>query len=135
MRFIDAGCMSFLTTLSQRKTAIFVLFRFHLTSCTRLADLIGFDGYLNQSAPFLPEEHQVVWKSERRYPDFSFNNDKPSACTYPRFWDDSGSEVLKNAGSDNFSKTFDKLETCYDSEFDQVGRLVIFVHLSMLILP
>ncbi|KAG9828273.1 hypothetical protein KCU68_g14207, partial [Aureobasidium melanogenum] len=24
-----------------------------------MADLIGFDGYLNESTPFLPEEHQV----------------------------------------------------------------------------
>ncbi|KAH0142689.1 putative alpha 1,3 glucan synthase, partial [Aureobasidium melanogenum] len=41
-----------------------------------MADLIGFDGYLNESTPFLPEEHQVMWKTERQYPDFAFGNTK-----------------------------------------------------------
>jgi len=88
-----------------------------------MADLIGFDGYLNESTPFLPEEHEVVWKTERHYPDFAFGNTKTSTCVLPRFWDESGSLVKQGANSDEFSATFDKLSSessCYDSDFDQV---------------
>jgi len=87
-----------------------------------MADLIGFDGYLNESTPFLPEEHEVVWKTERHYPDFAFGNTKTSTCVLPRFWDESGSLVKQGANAD-FSATFDKLLSelsCYDSDFDQV---------------
>jgi len=89
-----------------------------------MADLIGFDGYLNESTPFLPEEHQVVWKTERQYPDFEFGNTRISPCELPRFWDESGSQVQTHDNSDEFSYTFDNLTSlgsCFDSDFDQVG--------------
>jgi alpha-1,3-glucan synthase len=94
-----------------------------------MADLIGFDGYMNESTPFLPEEHEVSWKTDRHYPDFAFGNTKTSTCVLPRFWDESGSLVKPGAHSDNFSATFDKLSSlssssgCYDSDFDQVGDI------------
>ncbi|KAG9926214.1 putative alpha 1,3 glucan synthase, partial [Aureobasidium melanogenum] len=94
-----------------------------------MADLIGFDGYLNESTPFLPEEHQVIWKTERQYPDFAFGNTKTSPCELPRFWDESGSQVQKGAHSDNFSTTFDtlsSLSSCFDSDFDQYGDTEAF---------
>jgi hypothetical protein len=91
-----------------------------------MADLIGFDNFLNESAPFVPEEHEVVWKMDRHYPDFAFGNNKTSPCVLPRFWDESGSLVKQGANTDEFSATFDKLSSsssCYDSDFDQVGRI------------
>lgn len=81
-----------------------------------MADLIGFKGFLNETAPFEPKEHQVEWKSNRTYLDFSFQNDYSETCDYPNFWNESGNRVLKELDS-NFSK----LVGCYKSEFDQVG--------------
>ncbi|KAG9942709.1 putative alpha 1,3 glucan synthase, partial [Aureobasidium melanogenum] len=94
-----------------------------------MADLIGFDGYLNESTPFLPEEHQVVWKTERQYPDFEFGNTRISPCELPRFWDESGSQVQTHDNSDEFSYTFDNLTSlgsCFDSDFDQYGDTEAF---------
>ena len=78
----------------------------------------GFEGFLNQTAPFTPAEHKVEYKTSRQYADFSFgsNNYKPQ-CTYPRFWNGSGQRVLKGSGSGD---GFDDLSGCYDSDFDQV---------------
>ncbi len=39
-----------------------------------MGDLIGFDGYLNTTTPFLLSEHEVQWKTDRHYTDFSFGN-------------------------------------------------------------
>ncbi|TID22987.1 glycosyltransferase family 5 protein [Venturia nashicola] len=83
-----------------------------------MADLIGFEGFLNVSTPFLPQEHKVLYKTNREYHDFKFGNDYKADCTYPRFWNGSGQRVLK--GSD---PEFDKLGGCYDSEFDQYGDI------------
>ncbi|PWY72970.1 alpha-1,3-glucan synthase, partial [Aspergillus heteromorphus CBS 117.55] len=58
-----------------------------------MGDLIGFDGYLNTTAPFTVKEHQVVWKSERQYVDFRFGNDYNDTCDYPRFWFENGYPV------------------------------------------
>jgi hypothetical protein len=94
-----------------------------------MADLIGFDKYLNESTPFLPEEHEVAWKTDRHYPDFAFGNTKTSTCVLPRFWDESGSLVKAGTNTDEFSATFDKLSSlssssgCYDSDFDQVSHI------------
>jgi len=68
-------------------------------------------GYLNDSTPFAAEEHDVVWKSDRRYHDFMQSDQELGACEYPRFWDDEGHQVT------NLS---DLLVGCRDSEFDQV---------------
>lgn len=80
-----------------------------------MGDLIGFEGFLNDSAPFRPEEHQVQWKSDRQYTDFSFGNNYKQKCDYPGFWNESGFPVLKDS-----NEVFSKLVGCYDSEFDQV---------------
>ncbi|CRG86853.1 alpha-1,3-glucan synthase [Talaromyces islandicus] len=62
-----------------------------------MGDLIGFDGYLNTTAPFAYNEHQVQWKSSRQYADFSFD-----------------------------SYVYSELKGCYDSEFDQYGDVEAF---------
>jgi len=76
-----------------------------------MGDLMGFKGYLNQSTPFDNEEHDVIWKSETRYHDYSQSDEKLEKCEYPRFWDDHGHQVT------NLSDFF---VGCRDSEFDQV---------------
>ena len=80
-----------------------------------MGDLLGFEGFLNETAPFRPEEHKVQWKSNRQYLDFSFGNTYNDTCAYPNFWNESGQPVLKDS-----DKTFSRLVGCYDSEFDQV---------------
>ena len=85
-----------------------------------MGDLIGFEGYLNESTPFEPQEHNALWKTDRQYLDFSIGNTKLSTCEYPRFWNESGGRVLQGANTDDFSKNFDELKGCYDSDFDQV---------------
>lgn len=80
-----------------------------------MGNLIGFGGFLNDTAPFRPGEHKALYKTERQYHDFNFKNDYKPQCDYPRFWNESGGRVLK--GSD---ATFDQLVGCFDSEFDQV---------------
>jgi alpha-1,3-glucan synthase len=82
-----------------------------------MGDLIGFEGFLNETAPFRPEEHKVQWKSSRQYTDFSFGNNYKETCEYPRFWNESGLPVLKDS-----NEVFAKLVGCYDSEFDQVSN-------------
>jgi alpha-1,3-glucan synthase len=84
-----------------------------------MGDLLGFEGFLNETAPFRPEEHKVQWKSSRQYTDFSFGNNYKDNCDYPRFWNESGLPVLKDS-----NENFAKLVGCYDSEFDQVSYAV-----------
>ncbi|KAK0927193.1 hypothetical protein LTR29_017683 [Friedmanniomyces endolithicus] len=82
-----------------------------------LGDLMGFEGYLNESTPFAAEEHDVIWKSERRYHDFFQSNEELDTCDYPRFWGDKGHQV------NNLSHL---LAGCRDSEFDQYGEVSSF---------
>ena len=81
-----------------------------------MADLIGFNGYPNETTPFNQSEHKVFWKSNVTYLDFSFQNDYQKECEYPRFWNESGQRVLKQ-----LDQNFSKLVGCFDSEFDQVS--------------
>ncbi|KAJ9148772.1 Alpha-1,3-glucan synthase [Coniochaeta hoffmannii] len=83
-----------------------------------LGDLLGFEGYLNESAPFKPEEHKVVWKSDRRYLDFSIGETYNETCEFPRFWYETGYPV-----DDDVNKMF---KGCYDGEFDQFGDTEAF---------
>ena len=83
-----------------------------------LGDLIGFDGYLNSTAPFTLQEHQVQWKSDRRYWDFDFGNSYNKTCDYPRFWNETGFPVDKSV--------VNRMLGCYDSEFDQYGDTEAF---------
>lgn len=80
-----------------------------------MGDLIAFTGFENASTPFDPKEHTALWKTDRRYPDFTFDNTYNPTCQYPRFWNESGGLVLPQLNS-NFSE----LVGCYESEFDQV---------------
>ena len=84
-----------------------------------MADLIGFDGFPNQTATFSEEEHKVSWKSNITYLDFTFGNDYEDDCEYPRFWNASGHRVLKELATGP-DQNFSKLVGCYNSDFDQV---------------
>lgn len=81
-----------------------------------MGDLVGFKGYLNASAPYVPaHEHEAVWKSStgRRYHDFNFGTTFNSTCeNFPRLFWDNGSEVT--------SAVYDTFGGCYDGDFDQV---------------
>jgi len=77
-----------------------------------MGDLLGFEGYLNETAPFAPEEHKVVWKSSRRYLDFDIGTEYNEICNLPRFWNETGERVEQ--------VWLDEFGGCYNSEFDQV---------------
>ncbi|KAI9745457.1 MAG: hypothetical protein M1818_000991 [Claussenomyces sp. TS43310] len=85
-----------------------------------LGDLIGFDGYLNASTPFTYQEHDALWKSDRRYWDFDVENEWQDACDvdYPRFWGDTGEMVGRNVT--------DLMTGCMKSDFDQYGDVASF---------
>jgi alpha-1,3-glucan synthase len=81
-------------------------------------DLIGFEGYLNTSAPFSFQEHVAVWKGPRRYWDFDISEQVVEDCHYPRFWDEFGNPVGSNVT--------DLMKTCLASDFDQYGDVASF---------
>jgi alpha-1,3-glucan synthase len=83
-----------------------------------LGDLLGFDGYLNISAPFTTQEYQVQYKSSRQYVDFSFGDTYNSSCKYPQFYNETGYPVD--------SYVYDELKGCYNSDFDQYGDIEAF---------
>ncbi|EXJ83816.1 alpha-1,3-glucan synthase [Capronia coronata CBS 617.96] len=83
-----------------------------------LGDLVGFDGYLNTTAPFTLEEHHVQWKTSRHYHDFNIGNNYNKTCKYPKFWLETGYPV-----GDDVTK---QMVGCYDSEFDQYGDTEAF---------
>lgn len=80
-----------------------------------MSDLLGFEGYLNGTAPFKWDEHKAVWKSSRRYWDFDVSNDKLSDCDgdWPKFWAKDATMIGSNV-TDNF-------KNCRKSEFDLVS--------------
>lgn len=83
-----------------------------------LGDLIGFQGYLNETTPFLLKEHQVLWKSGQQYWDFDIGNEYDESCTYPRFWNETGYPI------DQALK--DEMKGCFTSDFDQYGDTEAF---------
>jgi alpha-1,3-glucan synthase len=83
-----------------------------------MSDLIGFEGYMNASTPFLTTEHQVQWKSDRQYLDFAFGNEYNETCEYPRFYNETGYPVGEDVTS--------QLVGCFNSEFDQYGDVEAF---------
>lgn len=83
-----------------------------------MGDLIGFEGYLNESAPFNPTEYKVLWKSSREYLDFSFGNTYNDTCEFPRFWNETGYPVD--------SSVYEMLVGCHDSDFDHFGDTEAF---------
>jgi alpha-1,3-glucan synthase len=80
-----------------------------------MSDLIGFEGFLNESTPFRTEEHKVVWKNDMRYPDFDIGNDYNETCPYPQFWYEDGTRINPEG-----------LTGCYNSDFDQYGDIEAF---------
>lgn len=111
--------MSSLTRLAQRKSANERaredLTGGHKLIVNSLADLVGFEGFLNTTTPFEPKEHQAVWKTDHTYLDFTFQNTYNQTCEYPRFWNESGNIVLRDS-----DPVFSQLVGCFDSEFDHV---------------
>ena len=79
-----------------------------------MSDLLGFKGYLNESTPFREEEHEVLYKSSRVYPDFSFSNEYNETCDFPQFWFEDGTKITP------------PLKGCYNSDFDQFGDIEAF---------
>lgn len=77
-----------------------------------MGDLIGFQGFLNETTPFVTGEHPVTWKSERRYLDFDVGYSYNETCEFPRLWDETGYPV----GQDVMTQ----FKGCYDGDFDQV---------------
>ncbi|CAJ2501836.1 Uu.00g046890.m01.CDS01 [Anthostomella pinea] len=83
-----------------------------------MGDLVGFDGYLNESTPFVTGEHPVLWKSDRRYLDFDIGFDYNETCEFPRLWAEDGYLI-----SDDVMNEF---KGCYDGDFDQFGDTEAF---------
>ena len=84
-----------------------------------LGDLLGFEGYLNETTPFTLDEHRVLWKDpQRHYYDFSYGNTYNKSCEYPRFWNETGFPIDQDIA--------DRMDGCFDSEFDQYGDTEAF---------
>ncbi|KKY18703.1 putative alpha-glucan [Phaeomoniella chlamydospora] len=81
-----------------------------------MGDLLSFENYVNSSAPFTWNEYDVLWKSDRRYHDFSIKNDVNSSCEFPRMWEETGHPV----GQDILSK---QQAGCKESDFDAFGDM------------
>ncbi|KAJ7063334.1 modular protein with glycoside hydrolase family 13 and glycosyltransferase family 5 domains [Mycena amicta] len=86
-----------------------------------MADLIGFQGYLNTSTPFELAEHNAVWKDPKytpwnftKYRDFSLINERNTSCVMPDFWNDDGTRVVLDT------------DGCLESDFDQYGDMEAF---------
>ena len=59
----------------------------------RMGNLVGFEGFLNDSTPFSLDEHKATWRGERQYSDFKWNNEYNNSCELPRFWGEDGFPV------------------------------------------
>ena len=77
-----------------------------------MRDLVGFQRFLNQTAPFSWHEHDYVWKTDRRYHDFQPGNAENTSRQYPRMYEESGLLI----GTD----VTENMDGCRESEFDQV---------------
>ncbi|KAJ5907643.1 hypothetical protein N7495_000325 [Penicillium taxi] len=97
------------------KRGMYVIFD---NTVSTMGDLIGFEGYLNTTTPFLLTEHRAQWKSDRQYVDFHFGNSYNETCDYPQFWNETGFPVGHHV--------LNKLKGCYDSDFDQYGDIEAF---------
>lgn len=87
-----------------------------------MGDLIGFEGFLNTTTPFLFGEHNGVWKSDRRYLDFDMINEEyEGPCDYPRYWTEFG-EVIGSNVTSHFT-------SCLQSDFDQVWYIPAWIKL------
>ncbi|KAL8992258.1 MAG: hypothetical protein Q9169_007241 [Polycauliona sp. 2 TL-2023] len=99
-----------------------------------MGDLIGFEGYLNESTPLSYTEHNAVWKGPRRYHDFSFDNTERNECDYPRFWGDgqsygfvkTHSQLIVPDGEPVVGNGTQNFKGCRNSDFDQYGDVAAF---------
>ncbi|KAI0079915.1 glycoside hydrolase family 13 and glycosyltransferase family 5 protein [Panus rudis PR-1116 ss-1] len=87
-----------------------------------MGDLVGFDGFLNTSAPFTLDEHDAVWKKPKyapwgfdEYKDFAIDNAYNESCVLPPFWSNDG--TVANIG---------RTTGCKASDFDQYGDMEAF---------
>ncbi|KAF8625783.1 hypothetical protein AX15_005173 [Amanita polypyramis BW_CC] len=87
-----------------------------------MSDLIGFQGYLNMSAPFNLNEYQALWKHPNympwnftEYRDFKVINERNTSCVLPNLWEEDGDRVLGI-----------QTDGCLVSEFDQYGDMEAF---------
>jgi alpha-1,3-glucan synthase len=78
-----------------------------------MGDLIGFEGYLNESTPFDVAEHRILWKGPRQYLDFAPSNEYNETCTFPEFWNETGYPVDADVNK--------QFKGCYNGDFDQVS--------------
>ncbi|KAH8691393.1 alpha-1,3-glucan synthase Ags2 [Talaromyces proteolyticus] len=97
------------------KRGMYVIFDNTLAT---MGDLLGFDGYLNSSAPFSFQEYQVQYKTSRKYIDFAYSNTFNESCIYPRFYNETGYPVD--------SSVYGQFHGCYESDFDQFGDVEAF---------
>ncbi|THG99779.1 hypothetical protein EW026_g2645 [Hermanssonia centrifuga] len=87
-----------------------------------MADLVGFQGYLNTSAPFDLNEHNGVWKHPTyipwgfdEYKDFVIDNTWNTSCQLPPLWINDGTVEDPGWGGG-----------CKQSDFDQYGDMEAF---------
>ncbi|KAG1859045.1 glycoside hydrolase family 13/glycosyltransferase family 5 protein [Suillus tomentosus] len=87
-----------------------------------MSDLLGFEGYINASAPFSLTEYPAIYKHPNylpwgfeQYADFSIINERNTSCQLPVFWQDDGTIQLVT-GHDG----------CYESDLDQYGDMDAF---------
>ncbi|KAF8550287.1 glycoside hydrolase family 13/glycosyltransferase family 5 protein [Imleria badia] len=111
-----ADWQEFIDTVHARKMYIMLDF-----TVGTLSDLIGFQGYLNESAPFSVNQYQVVYKNPNympwnfsEYADFQYSNQWNASCQPPVFWQDDGTIQPVT------------LPGCYASDFDQFGDMEAF---------
>lgn len=81
-----------------------------------LGDLLAFRGYENTSTPFNFHGHDVLWKTDRQYHDYHFDNTWVDNCEYPRFWDELGLPYHDGNTS--------QMVGCRAGDFDQVSDLL-----------
>jgi alpha-1,3-glucan synthase len=89
-----------------------------------MADLLGFKGFLNSSAPFSVDEYEVEYTYPNyipwnfsEYRDFSVVNTKNNSCVYPTFYDDDSSVIPQSEVGATY---------CMESDFDQYGDMEAF---------
>ncbi|OBZ75598.1 Cell wall alpha-1,3-glucan synthase mok13 [Grifola frondosa] len=87
-----------------------------------MADLVGFQGFLNESTPFSLNEYDGVWKDPEmapwgfnEYKDFQLDNTWNESCILPKFWGDDG--TVQDIGWTS---------GCRESDLDQYGDMEAF---------
>ncbi|KAH7908597.1 glycoside hydrolase family 13/glycosyltransferase family 5 protein [Hygrophoropsis aurantiaca] len=107
---------SFIDTLHARGMYIMVDF-----TVGTMSDLLGFEGHLNDSAPFDINEYSAIYKNPsylpwgfNQYADFAIINERNNSCQLPTFWQENGTIQSVTAHG------------CLESDFDQYGDMEAF---------